>query len=148
MHRHKEFQQKPPTQTPPRREPLTPKFFMYGASLPFKIQENPMHKQFQGGGVLGSLNFFMHGFFMYYVCFLLMWKTLCPFELHITACDAKSACFKGSRTSCDVMISGCCCQGRFRPTKIASRDGRIGLRWPGGSQRESGQFARIDSRES
>ena len=39
MHKHKEFQQKPPTQTPPLGAPDPPKFFMHGASLPFKIQE-------------------------------------------------------------------------------------------------------------
>ena len=51
MHKHKEFQQKPPTQTPPRGALDPPKFFMHGASLPFKIQGKPMHKEFQGGGL-------------------------------------------------------------------------------------------------
>ena len=52
MHKHKEFQQKPPMQTPPRQgAPDPPKFFMHGASLPFKMQEKPMHKEFQGGGL-------------------------------------------------------------------------------------------------
>ena len=46
--------------------PWPPKLFMYGASLPFKIRENPIHKEFRGG-VLGSLKFFMHEFFMDYL---------------------------------------------------------------------------------
>ena len=41
----------------------------------------------------------------------LMWKTLCNFETQIwleviTSCDAKSACFKGSQTSCTEINSG------------------------------------------
>ena len=47
MHKHKEFQQKPPTQTLPPGSPWSPKLFMHGASLPFKI-ENPIHN-FRGG---------------------------------------------------------------------------------------------------
>ena len=44
-HKHKEFRQKPPS-----KGPLTPsKFFMFGASSPFKIQEKAYIKNFEGG---------------------------------------------------------------------------------------------------
>ena len=53
----------------------------------------------------------------------LMSKTFCKFEPQIwleiiTSRDAKSACFKGSRTSCREIIFGI-----FWPEKITSRDG-------------------------
>ena len=54
-------------------------------------------------------------------------KTLCNFETQIwleiiTSRDAKSACFKGSRTSCREIIFGHFL-GKFWPEKITSRDG-------------------------
>ena len=53
-------------------------------------------------------------------------KTLNNFEPQIwpemiTSRDAESACFKGSRTSCDVIDNGFLAE--FRPEKITSRDG-------------------------
>ena len=52
-------------------------------------------------------------------------KTFCNFEPQIwpeiiTSRDAESTCFKGSRTSCDVIIFGI-----FWPEKITSSDGRF-----------------------
>ena len=49
-------------------------------------------------------------------------KTLCNFEPQIrpeiiTSRDAESTCFKGSKTSCDVILFG-----SFWPEKITSRD--------------------------
>ena len=54
-------------------------------------------------------------------------KTLCNFQPQtwleiITSRDAKSACFQGSRMSCDLIILGVF-WGKFWPEKIASRDG-------------------------
>ena len=54
-------------------------------------------------------------------------KNLCNFETQIwleiiTSRDAKSACFKGSRTSCREIIFGIF-GGKFWPEKITSRDG-------------------------
>ena len=55
-------------------------------------------------------------------------KTLCSFEPQIwpeilTSRDAESTCFKGSRTSCDVMILGIVGQIFGRKKKITPRDG-------------------------
>ena len=54
-------------------------------------------------------------------------QTLCNFEPHIwpeiiTSRDAESTCFKGSRTSCDVINFGFL-WAKFWPNKITSRDG-------------------------
>ena len=54
-------------------------------------------------------------------------KTFCKFEPQIwleiiTSRDAKSACFKGSRTSCREIILGIFWP-KFWPEKITSRDG-------------------------
>ena len=54
-------------------------------------------------------------------------KTFCKFEPQIwldiiTSRDAKSACFKGSRTSCREIIFGIFWP-KFWPEKITSRDG-------------------------
>ena len=46
-----------------RRDPWPHKFFVFGASFPFKIQEEGLRKEFRGGGVLGAPNFFMLNFF-------------------------------------------------------------------------------------
>ena len=56
-----------------------------------------------------------------------MCETLSNFEPHswlaiITSRDAKSACFEGSRKSCDVTISGAF-TGNVGLKAIASRDG-------------------------
>ena len=58
-----------------------------------------------------------------------MWKTLCNSEPQvwpeiITARDAKSTCFKGSRTSCEAIIFDVFLDV-FWPKKIASRDGCV-----------------------
>ena len=72
MHKHKEFQQKPPTQDPPPWDP--PKFFMHGASLPFKTQKKPMHKEFQGGGLRLRVPKIVYAFVLC-VFYLLLKKT-------------------------------------------------------------------------
>ena len=48
----KNFNRNLPRRPPPPGAPDPPKFFMHGASLPFKIQKKKktMHKEFQGGG--------------------------------------------------------------------------------------------------
>ena len=61
-------------------------------------------------------------------------KALCNFKPQIrleiiTSCDAKSACCEGSKTACDVMISGVFLWALW-PRKIASRDGCILLITP------------------
>ena len=58
-----------------------------------------------------------------------MWKTLCNFEPHIwpesiTSRDAESVCFKGSRTSCTVIIFGFF-WASFGRKRFTSRDGCI-----------------------
>ena len=58
-----------------------------------------------------------------------MCKTFCNFEPRIwlesiTSCDAQSACFKGSKTSRDVIMSGVSPSSSW-PKKIASRDGCV-----------------------
>ena len=61
-------------------------------------------------------------------------KTLCSFgpqlrPENITSRDAQSACFNGSRTSCDVIKLGVFC-AKFWPEKITSRDGCLLLTMP------------------
>ena len=41
---------------PPEKGPLTRKFFMFGGSFPFKIQEKPKQKEFFGGFLRGAQN--------------------------------------------------------------------------------------------
>ena len=49
MHKHKDFHQKPPTQTPPSREPLTPlNSLCMGPLCPSKYRKKPIHKEFRG----------------------------------------------------------------------------------------------------
>ena len=64
----KSFARNPPPRTPPPRGPS--KFFMFGASFPFKTQEKPKHKAFRRGGVLGAPKFFMLKFFVCFICAL------------------------------------------------------------------------------
>ena len=49
-HKHKEFRQKPPSQTPNLEGPLTPEIFMLGASFPLKLQEKGQTQRISGGG--------------------------------------------------------------------------------------------------
>ena len=51
------------TPPPPPKDPWTRKFFMVGASFPFKMQEKGLQKEFRGGGSLGAPKLFMLNFF-------------------------------------------------------------------------------------
>ena len=56
-HKHKQLWQKLPLpDPPPPRDPWPAKFFMFGASFPFKRKEKGPHKEFRPGGVLGARN--------------------------------------------------------------------------------------------
>ena len=71
MHKHKELQQNLPRRPPPW-EPLTPlNSLCTGPLCPSKYRKKPMHKEFRGGGVLGSPKLFMHLFFVYLSCCLI-----------------------------------------------------------------------------
>ena len=45
-HKHKEFGQKPSLPDPSPKGPLTPQILYVGASFPFRMQDNGLHKEF------------------------------------------------------------------------------------------------------
>ena len=94
MHKHKEFQQKPPTQTPPSREPLTPlNSLCMGPLCPSKYRKNPCIKNF-GGGVLGSLKFYAL-IVCVFICCLKMVVLIILVQQAFRQYRGHSLCFKG-----------------------------------------------------
>ena len=92
MHKHKEFQKKPLTQTPPSREPLTPlNYLCMGPLCPSKCRKNPMHKEFQGGGL--RVHKILYALIVC-VFFLLSVRNSCETlsELRFVLCWCSSAC--------------------------------------------------------
>ena len=78
----KNFNRNPPARpSPPKGAPDPCKFFMFGASFPWKHRKKPEHKEFRRGEVLGGPKFFMLKFCVCSVCSLLMegtcWAPLC-----------------------------------------------------------------------
>ena len=62
-HKHKEFGQKPPSQTPPQGPPDPGNSLFLGPLFPSKYRKKAYIENFERGGVLGAPKFFMLNFF-------------------------------------------------------------------------------------